>query len=277
MTTKLFTLKSKSKSKDDICRARGCKLNAIGEFPGDLWREFPIRLCEQHAEEAAAFAEAHPNYEPPQVWSPQERAELAQLQVVSDEVAIKRREATDVTEIVRAYKIETQADLERVNEWLQWAVKRRKEIALRKESIVAPIRLAISRLQSLFGPVEKSWADAELLLRDKIRRHALVESERTEAAMDIAAEAAAAGDEAVATAVLATVTNVSELPGTRVEFIWDVEVVDIEQLPAEYVIKKADVSALKIYAREQQKLGKVPEVPGVKFVKDARTIVRTAN
>ncbi len=273
---KLFTLKAAGKSKDDACRARGCKNQAVGEFPGELWREFPVRLCDGCAEKAALFAEENPNYEPPQIWTAQERSDLQRMELAGQQVGVMMREAMDATQIARDFEIEDQKDLELVNRWLQWIVVRRKEIEAFKSSLISPLNLVVSRIRALLGPAEQSWADFEVLVRDKLSRHALLEAERTETAMAAAAAASAAGDEAGAAAAVATVTNVSELEGTSVSFFWNVEIEDIEKVPAEYLMpKRADISALKIYARERQKANEVPSVPGVKFVKDARPIVRS--
>lgn len=272
---KLFALKAAGKSKDDTCRARGCKNQAVGEFPGELWREFPVRLCDGCAEKAVLFAEENPNYEPPQIWSAQERSDLQRMELAGQQVGIMMREGMDGAQIARGFEIEDQKDLELVNQWLLWVVERRKEIESFKDSLIGPLNLVISRIRALLGPAEQTWADFEVLVRHKLSRHALLEAERTEAAMAAAAAAAAAGDETGAALATSKITNVSELEGTSVSFVWDVEIEDVEKVPSKYIMpKRADISALKIYARECQKLKQIPTIPGVKFVKNARTIVR---
>lgn len=270
--TSLFKLK---KSVKGACQAARCRAQHALEISGELWRAEVAKLCEPHAAEALAFAEAHPDYVPPQtVFSPEEKADLMHLRDVAEEIKLFAREGDDVLGIVRDFKIETQADMQRVNDWLHDVVERRKKLAEKEKSVTEPFALGLSRLKALFRPAKQFWADAEIVLRRKISLTKMGEAERNEAAMQQAAEATAAGDQEGAAAALARVAHVSELEGTTIVDSWEFEIVDESKLPREYM--RPDVGLIKMYANRAQKEHFEPEIEGVKFTRGARPIVRTA-
>lgn len=271
---KLFRIKRRSR--DKTCQAVRCHNKSEVDLPGDLWREDAVELCENCAVIALTFAEAYPEYEPPQTaFTPQERAELKHLIIIQEQIKLKGREGLDVLGIVRKHMITNQMELERSNTWLLQIVQERKTLEAQKEEIVGPMKLALSRVQALFRPVEQHWADAELMQRRKIELWKAGEADHNERAMAAAAEAIAAGDDGAATAALAKITNTAELEGTTLTEVWDVEIEDVYKVPQEYLHPpRPDISALKIYARTEANEGRVPLVPGVKFVKSARSTVR---
>lgn len=255
------------------CQAARCKAQFELELPGDLWREAVVKLCTPHAEQALAFAEANPDYDPPKtVYTPAERAELQHLQGVSEAIQLKSREGQDVLDIVEKSEITTQQELARANEWLHWIKDERKNLAQQKKELVDPTKLLLSRIEALFKPAEQFWADAELLQRRKIELAKLGEQENNERALQEAQAAIQAGDEAGTVAAIAKITHVSELDGLTVTERWDFEVVDESVLDRKYM--RPDLSLLKIYCKKF-KPDEVPDpVDGVRFFKDAGTVVR---
>jgi hypothetical protein len=276
-TTVVPTLFKLKKSVKGACQAARCRDAHVLEISGELWRVGLAKLCEKHAAEALVFAEARPDYAPPQtVFSPEEKADLMHLRAVAEEIKLVAREGDDVLGIARNFEIETQADLVRVNDWLHGVAEKRKEIAEKEKFCTEPFTLGLSRLRALFRPAKQYWADAEIVLRRKISLARTGEAERNEAAMQKAAEAAASGDSEGAVAALAEIAHVSELEGTGIVDFWEFEVVDVNKMPPEYTRLVPDLGLIKMYANRAQKEGFEPEIEGVKFVKGARPVVRTA-
>lgn len=263
---KLFKL---SRSKKDGCEASRCKETEVQDIPGDLWGRESVRLCQRHISEALAFAEANPDYQPPEPGAGLSTVD----QALDQELAAKAQEARETLEALRDYTPQTQEDLEDVRDWLKDAKVRRNWLEAREKEITTPMRASIEKVRALFRPAKQFWADVELLLKSKISAMRLQEEQRNQQALEAATQAQQAGDQAGVQGALSQVTSVGDLRGISTRIKWRFEVVNAAEVPREYL--KVDDQKLREYCSRFKGDQRPNPIPGIQFFEDVPVTVRT--
>jgi hypothetical protein len=264
---KLFKL---ARGKKEGCQANRCKENEVYSIPGELWGRAEVDLCKRHAEEAAQFAEANPDYQPPQ---PSGAALTEVDSSLNEELQAKAKEAQDTLEALKDYKPETQEDLQDVRDWLKDAKVRRNWLEVREKEITGPMRQAENRVRDLFRPAKQFWADVEILLKAKISAMRLQEEQRNKEALAAAAQAQQQGDEVGVQTALSQVTTVGDLKGISTRIKWKFEVVNAAEVPRQYL--KVDDVKLREYCSKFKGEQRPHPIPGIKFIEDVPVSVRT--
>lgn len=279
MTVALFNLKKTTKPGQ--CEAMRCTDAHTDTVDGYLWsRRIPVGLCDKHLSALLTFVEQNPNYDPSAAPStalarpageplagvviPDNWAENAYA-VVAD-IRGSEAEAKEVLGMIKELRIDGQDDMASVSDFLRDVKTKRNAIETGDKQVTGPLVAIVKRIRDLIAPAKKSWTEAESLLREKLSKAAVEESQRNQRLLDEAAEAHTHG--LGVGEHLEQMTTVTDFEGVSVKLVWVVVVDDLSALPDDYVIRQPDLKKLKAYAAGFE--GKEPDpLPGVRFVQDA--------
>jgi hypothetical protein len=143
-----------------------------------------------------------------------------------------------------------------------------KKLDDERTSRTKPILAAKRSVDSLFTPCIDPLKECETIIRAKLAAAAQGRFEQEQEAMRIAEEAASTGDDLGVMTALAAVPDVVQTSGSSVSFEWVADVVDFRQLSDTY--KMVDVAKLAGVGRAAKAAGTEPNVPGVKWTKQAK-------
>lgn len=135
-----------------------------------------------------------------------------------------------------------------------------------RKSLTAPLNEAKRRVDALFKPATAPLEECESIIRGKLAAAAMGRMEAERAALQLAAEAATAGDTAKVMDSLAAVPDAVQTSGSSVSFVWEVASVVMDLLPREYMT--VDHDKLKVVAKAAG--GEEPKVPGVAWRRVAK-------
>jgi hypothetical protein len=273
--TALFNIKKITKPNQ--CEAMRCTDAHTDTVDGALWsRHTAVWLCSKHLSALLTFVEQNPNYDPSTalvrpageplagVVIPDNWAENAYA-VVAD-IRGSEAEAKEVLGMIKDLRIDGQEDMASVSDFLRDVKTKRNVIETGDKQVTGPLLGIVKRIRELIAPARQAWTDAESLLREKLSKAAVEESQRNQRLVEEAAEAHAQG-QAVGEH-LNRMTTATDLKGVGVKVVWVAVVDDLSALPEEYVVRQPDLKKLKEYAAGFE--GKEPTpIPGVRFVQDA--------
>lgn len=142
-----------------------------------------------------------------------------------------------------------------------------KEIETERTKITSAILATKRSVDALFKPAVTPLERCEAVIRAKLQGAAQMRLRAEEAVLQLAADAASAGDHK---AVLAAVASLPEAPATEGSssgWRWEANVVDFEALSDDF--KMVDEEALVIAGSQAKKLGTEPSARGVVWTKVA--------
>jgi hypothetical protein len=254
------------------CEARRCKNKPSVGVQSNAFERDLVSLCTKHNEELDKFLKENPDYkyEPP----PPPESKNTTSDALSIELQGHADEGKQILDILAKYEIKTQDDLIEVGEWLQEVRVRRNLLENREKEITGPIQLSIQKVRELFQPVKEFWANAEVILKQKIKIAKLKEEEANREAIQDAADAHAAGDTEGAAEAVSQVTTVGDLPGISTRARWSFMVVDAAQVPRQFLI--VNESAIRQHCAKYTSDQQPDPVPGVRFIPGVQVGVRTA-
>lgn len=275
------------------CAAMRCKSTPTAWVSGIHW-DFDVRmgvpLCDTHftpdlrageeeltrllqeektpREDLGAFIETHGESTPaPAAPAPTSTFDEAARSMVTATV----HEADESIVLVQGIQIESQDDLNFVNELLV-DVKRKLNQVLEVEArVTKPLSALLESTRDLFRPAKQKLSLLEAMLKGRVADAKAREDANNRAALARAAEAHAAGDTQAVDAALVQVRHQSNVEGVETRIGWTWEVEDLGRIPVEYF--KLDETALNKLCKGS---AEPKPVPGIRFVQKNIVVVRGA-
>ena len=176
---------------------------------------------------------------------------------------------------LRVMPVRDQETLTRLNAWLVEGKGRAKEIKALEDSVNKPLNEALKANRAIYKPVLDLYSALEQVLKAKVvEGSAYLAAEQSR----ILAEAATAYQtaetpeaQAAATSTLMSMPETPEHKGTSIRKVWRYEVIDLTQLPDQYVVREPNRAALNAAV-----LAGAREIPGVRIYEDQIVTTRTA-
>lgn len=171
------------------------------------------------------------------------------------------------------FKVDSQAAADWANYCLHLIAEGQKEVEATRKQIVQPLNAQVDEVNGEFMPRLKRAKQLRDMLADALAEWVKAQEVAKTEAMRAAAQAHLAGDHKGAQLALqvANYAQATAPAGTSMKQVWKAEVTDPSRVPREYCIP--DEKLLARMAREAKE--RPPEIPGVRFYQDTRTIVRT--
>lgn len=265
-----------AKPTEGKCEARRCKEASTeerGENVTRLWERKLVKLCDKHSREAAEYAISHPDY----TYTPPEKPPKAtdSSTALSVELQGHADEAQEIKKTLAEYEVRTQEDLNNLGDWLKEVKERRNWLETREKEITGPINLSIQKTRELFKPAKEFWANAEVILKQKIKIATLKEEDKNRVALQTAAEAHEAGDTEAAATAISQVTTVGDIPGISTRGKWAFTIIDAEQVPREFLV--VDMGLIRRHCEKYTADQEPDPIPGVKFTSDVQVGVRSSD
>lgn len=185
---------------------------------------------------------------------------------VRAEIVSKQNEAGQLLALVKALPLRSNDDLALVAEVLSDVKGKNKRLEEMKQAVVAPLRKLEDAWRQQFTPAQKVLDEIEAVLKEKVEAYHS-EMKRREAAALATIESSGTTQEVTAALAQLEGSQVATVPGLTMSEVWDVEVLDVEQVPGVYVEKKVNVKLVKENARKAEKLGTMLTVPGLRIFK----------
>jgi hypothetical protein len=195
---------------------------------------------------------------------------------MSDKLALEQEKSAVQQALgqLQVLAVRDQATLTQVNQWLVEGKTRAKEIKGLEDSVNKPLNEALKANRAIYKPILDLYAQFELVLKRKVSEgSAYLAAEQARVLAEAAkayqvAETPAA--QAEATATLMTVPEAPEHSGTSIRKVWKYEVLDVNQLPGQYVIRSENRPALTAAVAAGAR-----DIPGVRIYEDNIVTVRT--
>ncbi len=141
-----------------------------------------------------------------------------------------------------------------------------KNLDAERTKLTKPLLAAKKAVDELFSPAIKPLQEAESVIRGKLAGAAMGRLERERAAMQLAAEAATAGDSDAVMSALAAIPQVAQTTGSSVKYVWVPDKVDVEVLPKSYMV----VDTAKLEGVGRAAGDSEPKIVGVTWRQEAR-------
>lgn len=174
---------------------------------------------------------------------------------------------------LRALPVRDQATLTQVNQWLVEGKTRAKEIKGLEDSVNKPLNEALKANRAIYKPILDLYSAFEQTLKAKVAEgSAFLAAEQSRVLREAAEayqQATTPADQAAATSTLMLVPETPEHSGTSIRSVWKYEVLDINQLPDQYVTKTAARPAIAMAVAAG-----VRNIPGVRIYEDQIVSVR---
>lgn len=182
------------------------------------------------------------------------------------ELVQEAESANEFSGLVIDLSIETQEDLELASEALAKVKGEYKRLEERKKAVTGPLTTAINEVRSWFKPAQDYYSKAEVVLKKRIADYHTRLAEQNAQAMALAAAAAEQNDTTAVLTAIATIETAEKIKGLSIREAWDFEVVDVYQVPREYMF--VNETAVKEHIKETtDKSGEPLPIPGIRFVK----------
>jgi hypothetical protein len=156
--------------------------------------------------------------------------------------------------------------------WLTMAQTRLVALEAEREVLVRPLIDDKRLVDGYFKTATAPLLELKALAAGKIGKYDEGVLAAQEALRLEAQAAAATGDAEACQAALVQLSDAPAGGGASTTFVWDFEVTDLDALPRWAV--KADEAAIKAHTKRCAAEGIKPELPGVEFMRVARTAAR---
>ncbi len=182
-----------------------------------------------------------------------------------DRAAAEESEAKDALKELPGLVIDTQEDLGFAAELLAEAKGKTKALEEMRDSVVKPMNTALKNLRSWFKPALDALGQYERGLKTKIAEAHAKKHARQQEALKAAAVASMAGDTETAAVAMeeATEQDFEPVKGLSMRHTWDCEVIDLDEVPREYMMM--DVTKVKAVIRAHK--GDVT-IPGIRVIRN---------
>lgn len=184
----------------------------------------------------------------------------------------RTREAADVLAFVQTATVETDAEAQTATTQIKALKEAVKEIETERRKLTDPLNAVVKQINAKFSPVVDLYERAEKILKGQIIAYQTAARKREAQAFENAAALAQAGDAAAATQALiaASVSAPAALGGVSTRTLWRARVVDVSQVPREYLI--VNEKALAALATTTKGAA---TIPGVEFYAEESLAVRS--
>lgn len=222
-----------------------------------VWKEYKV----YKAEAAAASG-------------PPETALVPVVDKLKAELVQESTQAEAVLSQINEFEIVTKDDLVFAAEVLVETKTSMKRIDDKRKEITGPLNEALRAANALFKPVITFYEKCEKILKQKIAAAHTQAGSEAKAALESAAEAAAAGDGTGVTEALQAHDDAVEFPetdGIQYRKVWKFEITDESQIPREFMTP----NTLLISGVVLNKKG-ATNIPGVRVFEDKIIAVRAS-
>lgn len=185
-------------------------------------------------------------------------------------ISLRHGEAKEILVGFTDFEIEDDADYEIAAEGLKEIKRIAKELEERRKKITQPINAALREFNSLFKPPQTMLSNAEGYFKRKLQDYSSAVEARSRVAMLAAAEASRAGDFDTAHEASKGIVERPVVQGITHTDYYDWEIVDVDQVPAEFLVTMVNAAAVEKHIKEAGK-NEPPAVAGLLFVKKTRT------
>ncbi len=184
---------------------------------------------------------------------------------VKGELAPKAERNAQALAMVEAMPVATEEDHAFAGEVLLMVKAQWKELEEKRTAVTGPINEALKELNSWFKPVQAPLKEAERILKEKISAFIIARKAANEAAMLAAAQAAQAGDGKAALVHVGAIQEAPKVAGISVKEVWDFEVVNLDEVPREYLMVDERKVREAIWYADTEKRAPLL-IPGLRFV-----------
>lgn len=195
------------------------------------------------------------------------------LQKFVDKEAIERQEMSRQEELAlellkdvenTSFEIESDEDFELASDMLIEVKENIKSIEKRRKKVTQPMYQALEAFREMYRPTLRAYERAEKLLKKWTGEYALKKKQAEEEAMR---QISQAEDFETALAISEKVETVPIRTGLSFSEEWSYELVDLSQVPEEYLMlnDRAVKNYIKSYKKEKPK-----DVPGLRFFRKSK-------
>ena len=168
------------------------------------------------------------------------------------------KDAEASLDFIKRYQIETGAQFAGAVRMVAEIKTKFGEVDARRKQYTSKLADLVDQFNGEFKPGLEALKEAEKTLKDKLAGFAKTTTEQRAALLLAASEAAEAGDQAKADALIAEAAGceVPEVKGCSIRDVWTGEIEDAEAIPREYLIP--DEKALKAITKARKCDPKIP-------------------
>ena len=193
---------------------------------------------------------------------------------VKNELTEETKRTTEAMALLQGFSIATEEDHARAGAILQVVKAQWNALEERRTAVTGPLNEALRTVNDWFRPVQGPLKDAERILKERISAFVLARKAANEAAMLAASEAAQAGDGATAMVHVGAIQEAPKLQGISFKEVWSFEVVNIDEVPREFMCLDETKVRDAIWYADTQKTPPRP-IPGLRFFLKGQVTART--
>jgi hypothetical protein len=194
---------------------------------------------------------------------------------VPDQVALTTRmisTADAIGAIVEVHPLQTPEDEAKASQLLRAIKTLHAEGEAARKALKAPHLKAGKDVDETFRAPRKALERVERLIKRRLAEAAEAREEKRLAAMAAVREAVKTGDHEGANAALATVDPVFQPEGISERWTYEVESVNLREVPETYLALRQDLVRAEVKAANKE--GREPKIPGVVFKRTASIVAR---
>lgn len=169
-------------------------------------------------------------------------------------------------------RVNTDADYANAGQYLLYVKQRKDALKQTVDFFVKPLEEQIKRIKAFFAPASTALDEADRQIRAEMNRFQAALAQQRAAFREEAAKAAGGGDVgAFAASMLAAQQPSPQVQGVSTTTVYKYEVLDVDQLPDEFVVKQPNKKKLLELARASKGTA---QVPGVRFWQETNVVAR---
>jgi len=267
-------LKTRNGRFGNVCNAARCSQDKelVAYAPGVAFskEEGGVTLCPAHAEKRDE--ERASNGAAASVPTPPPATHQEPNEALQQSLAAEAKDAKEILAMVRAYRIEGQADVNFANECLGEVKIKLKEIKAKREEATLPMNAALKAIRGWFKPAVDFYAEAEAIWKERILEGLDRLADMQRRALDAAAEAHREGDLTAVTEAMSVASQATIEAPANVSVVerWSWRITDAALIPREYLCPdEAKISGVV------QAMKRDTTIPGIEAYPD-NTLTRRA-
>lgn len=189
-----------------------------------------------------------------------------------EKASAEGKEAEEILVEIQAITIEGDDDFAFAAEALAEVKRKKKALEGMRSEATTPLRKSLDVIYGWFREPIRFYDKCEKALKSKIAEARQVAEEKQRAAIEAASQAAISGmaEDAQAALAQAQASQLQDVKGLSFRTTWDFEIVDIRQVPVEYLM--VNESAVKAAIRGAK--GKV-NIPGIRVIEQTGVTSRS--
>lgn len=179
--------------------------------------------------------------------------------------------ALNALELIKSSPITTPELFTQAGEELKEIKGEIKRIEAIRDAAVKPIQASIAMIKSWFAPALDRLTQAEQIRKAQIAAYLADQAAQQQKALEATRAAVLSGDQAAATAALATVqAEPVKVQGISTQTVWDFEITDTSKIPAQFM--QPNEQAIRAYIKAAKR---EDAIPGVRAF--PRTVVKAGS